>query len=283
MAAPALPAHDPAWWAPAWSLTSRARCYLPLSFCYANAPVESQRHAAWTSNGCAAGNTLEEAILQGFLELVERDAAAIWWYGEIRRPAIDLGCLAAESLARIERALGPSWRYWVLDITHDFGIPVVAAIGRHHATGDWAIGFGCSPNRVLACERALTEMSQLIAAGKKFSVPRSSSPDGAPRFLIPAEEGGAVSMHPPAVAAGADIAEEIERCVRMALALGMETVVLDCTRPDIPLRTVKVVVPGLCHIWPELGNPRLYCVPVAMGWRDTPLQEGDLNPQARYV
>jgi len=63
---------------------------------FANAPVPSQCHVGWTSNGCAAGNTREEAILQGFLELVERDAAAIWWYGEIRRPAIDLGGLCAD-------------------------------------------------------------------------------------------------------------------------------------------------------------------------------------------
>jgi ribosomal protein S12 methylthiotransferase accessory factor len=280
---PAVSAHDLAWWAPAWSLTSEARCYLPLSCCYVNAPAESQRHAVWTSNGCAAGNTLEEAILQGFLELVERDAAAIWWYGQIRRPAIDLGCLAAESLARIARGLGPQWHYWVLDITHDFGIPVVAAVGRHRATGDWALGFGCSPNLVLACERALTEMSQLIAAGKELSVPHSDNAEGVQGFLMPAEEADAAPMRPPAAAAHADIAEEIGRCVGIASSLGMETIVLDCTRPDIPLRTVKVVVPGLCHIWPELGNQRLYRVPVTMGWRDTPLQEAELNPQALYV
>ena len=33
----------------------------------------------------------------------------------------------------------------------------------------------------------------------------------------------------------------------------------------------------------ELGNQRLYGVPVAMGWRNAPLQEADLNPQALYV
>jgi bacteriocin biosynthesis cyclodehydratase domain-containing protein len=276
----AASANDTAWWAPAWSLTSNERCYLPLSFCYANAPAESQRHAVWTSNGCAAGNTREEAILQGFLELVERDAAAIWWYGRIQRPGIDLGMLSADSLARIARGLGPSWRYWALDITHDFGIPVVAAIGRHQATGDWAIGFGCSPDRVLACERALTEMSQLIAAEKKFVVSHPGDANGVPRFLLP---GDAAPMRPTAETAHADIAQEIARCVGIAAALGMETVVLDHTRPDIPLCTVKVVVPGLCHIWPELGNPRLYRVPVGMGWRDTPLQESELNPQALYV
>ncbi|EJL75718.1 bacteriocin biosynthesis cyclodehydratase domain containing protein [Variovorax sp. CF313] len=263
---------QPAWWTPAWSLTSDARCYLPLAFCFANAPVPSQCHVSWTSNGCAAGNTREEAILQGFLELVERDAAAIWWYGEIRRPAIDLGGLCAEICLRIERTCGPEWERWVLDITHDFGIPVAVAVGRHGQTGEWAIGFGCSTDRALACERALTEMSQLIVAGKTFAMQRAG-------FLMPSKVSDAVT----APAAQTDIAEEIKRCVGIAAALGLETIVLDHTRPDIPLCTVKVIVPGLCHIWPELGNPRLYRVPVAMGWRDTPMSEGDLNPQALYV
>ena len=42
------------------------------------------------SNGCAAGSVLEEAVLQGLLELIERDAVALWWYNRLRRPAVDL-------------------------------------------------------------------------------------------------------------------------------------------------------------------------------------------------
>jgi ribosomal protein S12 methylthiotransferase accessory factor len=137
---------------------------------------------------------------------------------------------------------------------------------------------------MLACERALTEMSQLIAAGKTFPVPGADGGQEAPAFLMPMEEGGAVPLHAsPEAGARRDIAGEIARCVGIATGLGLETIVLDHSRPDIPLRTVKVVVPGLCHIWPELGNKRLYGVPVAMGWRDAPLQEADLNPQALYV
>lgn len=271
--------QEPSWWTPAWSLTADERRYLPLAFCFANAPAQSQFHVGWTSNGCAAGNTREEAILQGFLELVERDAAAVWWYGRHRRPAIGLDGLSSDILQRIERTCGPRWERWVLDITHDFGIPVVVAVGRHLDTGAWAVGFGCSPDRALACERALTEMSQLIAAGKSFAVPAAEGEEGAPAFLTPS---GTAPVSAASVAR-TDIADEIRRCVGIAASLGLETIVLDHTRPDLPLCTVKVVVPGLCHIWPELGNPRLYGVPVALGWRDTPMRESDLNPQALYV
>ncbi|XJC77019.1 YcaO-like family protein [Delftia tsuruhatensis] len=278
--APGAGQGEPLWWAPAWSLTADARRYLPLGFCLAHAPAQSQHHVGWTSNGCAAGNTREEAILQGFMELVERDAAAIWWYGQIRRPAIALDGIAAATRQRLARSCGPQWSYWLLDITHDFGIPVVVCVGRHADTGHLAVGFGCSLDRALACERALTEISQLIAAGKGFAVPQQVQ-----AFLHPLDGTDAPPQQPAQQAdtAPPDIARAIAHCVDIARGLGLETIVYDHSRPDIPLYTVKVVVPGLCHIWPELGNPRLRDVPVALGWRSRPLQESEFNPQALYV
>ena len=67
-------------WSPVWSLRDAHFKYLPTSLLY----FFYQGPAAFSadSNGCAAGNTLEEAIVQGFLELVERDAYAIWWYND---------------------------------------------------------------------------------------------------------------------------------------------------------------------------------------------------------
>src|SRR5262249_40551 len=78
-------------WTPAWSLTFRRTVWLPTAFCYFRYPLPADHQfCVADSNGCAAGNTLEEAILQGLLELVERDACALWWYNRICRPGIDL-------------------------------------------------------------------------------------------------------------------------------------------------------------------------------------------------
>ena len=76
-------------WSPVWSLRDQRFKYLPTSLLYFfyRGPGY-QIHA--DSNGCAAGNTLEEAIVQGFLELVERDAYAIWWYNRLQRAEVDL-------------------------------------------------------------------------------------------------------------------------------------------------------------------------------------------------
>ena len=72
-------------WTPVWSFTRQKHLYLPTSMLY-SMPAEERGPADLVadSNGCAAGNTLEEAILQGFYELAERDAFAIWWYNRLR-------------------------------------------------------------------------------------------------------------------------------------------------------------------------------------------------------
>ena len=73
-------------WSTVWSLTFNVRRYVPTAYCYYG---YSQKYSTWftraDSNGCAAGHSKEEAILQGFMELIERDSVALWWYNCKRR------------------------------------------------------------------------------------------------------------------------------------------------------------------------------------------------------
>jgi ribosomal protein S12 methylthiotransferase accessory factor len=75
-----------------------------------------------------------------------------------------------------------------------------------------------------------------------------------------------------------DLAEDVRRCVAVAERHGLETLVLDQTRPDIGLPVVKVIMPGMRHFWRRLAPGRLYDVPVALGWLQAPLREEQLNP-----
>ena len=77
-------------WTPLWSLSAKQIRYLPTSFCYFAYQSADPLFARANSNGCAAGAVIEEAILQGILELIERDAVALWWYNRLRRKAVDL-------------------------------------------------------------------------------------------------------------------------------------------------------------------------------------------------
>jgi ribosomal protein S12 methylthiotransferase accessory factor len=75
-----------------------------------------------------------------------------------------------------------------------------------------------------------------------------------------------------------DIAEDVRRCVAKLAARGVETIVLDQTRPEIELNVVKVMAPGLRHFWRRLGPGRLYDIPPQLGWVERPRGEDELNP-----
>ena len=69
-------------------------------------------------------------------------------------------------------------------------------------------------------------------------------------------------------------------CVDIVKGAGLETLVLDQTRPDIGLNVVKVIIPGMRHFWSRFGAGRLYDVPVQLGWLSSPTLEAEMNPMA---
>lgn len=75
-----------------------------------------------------------------------------------------------------------------------------------------------------------------------------------------------------------DLLDDVLRCQAIVEEIGLEMLVLDLTRPDIGMPTVKVIVPGLRHFWARFAPGRLYDVPVARGELPRPLREDELNP-----
>ena len=58
------------------------RCWCRPGWC-TTAPASPRDNFVFEcSNGCATGSCLEEAVLFGLLELVERDAFLLGWYGD---------------------------------------------------------------------------------------------------------------------------------------------------------------------------------------------------------
>jgi ribosomal protein S12 methylthiotransferase accessory factor len=267
-------------WSPLWSLTESTFNYLPTALCYFDYQQSEPERFVNDSNGNAAGNTLEEAILQGFLELVERDAVAIWWYNRLPRPGIDLDSFQEpyfRSLLQYYRSLNREC--WVLDLTSDLGIPVCAALsGDPSGSGEpLLIGFGAHLDISIAVSRALTEMNQLLGnlLGGATS-PFVGKPEGP--YLSPDPRTGLRRLTDFESWQSPDLKQDIEHCVGRAADLGVETLVLDLSRADVELAAVKVFAPGLRFFCPRFAPGRLYQVPVDMGWRDHPLDEDQLNP-----
>jgi ribosomal protein S12 methylthiotransferase accessory factor len=285
-------------WSPAWSLTYNERRWLPMAYCYYG---YSRKYHTWFTradpNGCAAGCTKEEAVLHGFLELVERDSVALWWYNRLQKPSVDLVSFGDPYFQELWTYYNTRHRdLWVLDITSDLAIPTFAAISRRHdrEIEDIIFGFGAHLDPHLAILRALTEVNQSLAAtlretwddehpGLKGN-PRSrtwlkTAIIGSQPYLTPAKAASKKTRADYSPCLSEDLYTDVMACVKTAEAKGLETLVVNQTRPDTGLQVVKVVVPGLRHFWPRFAAGRLYDVPVQMGWLAKPLMEDQLNPQ----
>ncbi len=288
-------------WSPVWSLTKREVRYLPTAFCYYDYPQsEERRYCIACSNGNAAGNTLEEAILQGFLELVERDSVALWWYNRVRRPGVELDSFGEPYLSRLQAFLRVHGReFWVLDLTADLDIPVFASICQRTdgPPEQIVLGFGAHLEPRVALLRAVTEMNQMLTSpllkpeGKGLGDP-TADPETAhwlqtatttnQPYLLPAND----SLRTPSSRArgwAEDVMEDVRVCQTLVERAGMEMLVLDQTRPEVGLPVAKVIVPGLRHFWARFAPGRLYDVPVRLGWISRPLTEEELNPVPMFL
>ncbi|WP_281557603.1 TOMM precursor leader peptide-binding protein [Thalassomonas sp. RHCl1] len=270
------------YWTPVWSLSQEKIRYLPLSYCYANTPFEEQKYSRFYHNGGAAGNSLEEAVLQGFLEIVERDAIAIWWYNKLQRPAMDFSGMSDVLHRQLSHTLGGEWEYWALDLTNDFGIPVIAAISRHKTQQKMCFGFGCHLDPVIASQRAFTELCQITEIRNNNTAPFDFDAISREAYLTPGPA-ETVSFADYARVEHSNILDDIRYCQARAESLGLETLVLDYTRQDMPLYTAKVIIPGTCHLFPYFAAKRLYQVPVEMGWLTQENDELSLNQQALLI
>ncbi len=277
-------------WTPAWPLGSDSYRLVPTMYAYYGYPVAP--HEAFCpgdSNGAAAGNSIEEAVLQGFLELVERDAVGIWWYNRLQRPGLDLESVDDDYTAELRgeyRALGRD--LWVLDLTTDLEIPVLAAVSRRVDGPSEGIlfGFGAHLDPEVALGRALTELNQMVA--QELGPRRSHLLSGALghwlqtatlnecEYLAPTERTRTLSSY--SIPLHDDLRDDVHWCADNLRNRGLDLLVVDQTRPDIGMPVVKVVVPGLRHFRPRFGPGRLYDVPTQMGWQSTPLPEEALNP-----
>jgi bacteriocin biosynthesis cyclodehydratase domain-containing protein len=291
----------PVEWTPVWSLTAQTHRWLPTSMLYFDASPGASPEGPWAdSNGNAAGSSPEDAIVQGFLELVERDAVALWWYNRTRHAAVDLDAFDAPWLADLRGTYARLHReVWVLDVSTDLGIPVMVAVSRRtdKDAEDLTFGFGAHFDPGTALSRALTEMGQLLPAvvgarpdgsGYGLSDPEllswwTGATTVNQSYLLPDPALGPRTPGGYAYRRRADLRDDVLAAEALAAGLGSELLVLDQTRPDVGLPVVKVIVPGLRHFWARYAPGRLFDVPVRLGLLDRPTGPGQLNPIPLFV
>ena len=286
-------------WTPTWSLTEQTFKYIFAPLCYYGHPDQRYFYNVIDSNGVAAGNTFEEAMLLGFLELVERDCVALWWYNRISRPGVDLSTFKIPYLDNLQQRYETLGReLWAIDISSDLGIPAFAAFSRWKdaPTEDIIYGFSAHLNPEAALMSAITEMNQCLPGvrlnvdgkdryrwpkGEAITWWQQATIENQPYLLPNANEDAKTYSDYTDLTLGS-LKENIEQCIDIVQDAGMEMLALDHTRPDIGMNVCRVIVPGMRHFWRRLGSGRLYDLPVQMGWLEQPVAEENMNPYSIF-
>ena len=283
-------------WSPLWSLTENDWKWLPTAFCYYGYPRETGifEFCRADSNGCAAGNTKTEAIISGFLELVERDSVALWWYSRLKRPEIEMDSFQHPYISQLKGYYaGVGRKIWAIDLTIDLEVSVFAAISSNASGEEIIFGFGANVNPTSALLSALLEMNQGYnifkwKEGKMMDPPRNewirfATLENQP-YLLPDPNLPKKQLKDYAYwdfLKNGD--EELSICQSIAVRHEFEVLVLDQTRSHIGMPVVRVVVPGLRHFWNRHGPGRLYDVPQQMGLVKRKLDESELNPIPMFL
>ncbi|MGZ3578022.1 MAG: YcaO-like family protein [Syntrophales bacterium] len=209
------------------------------------------------TNGIAAGNTMEEAVVHGLAELIERDAWSIARYEGNYSDALFIEDEPANQfiINIFDKFADADIEIVAKDITSDIGVPVIAAFSGDlvHPTMIPVDGFGAHLDPRVAMVRSLLEIVTTRALFiQKFGIEgmceavtaylgeRESTDD--PRFYSYNRKG----LSEIEVNYGEDILHDVRTIIGKLQARGLERVIaVDLTRPDTGIPTVRMIVPGL--------------------------------------
>jgi ribosomal protein S12 methylthiotransferase accessory factor len=269
-----------------------------------------------TSNGCALGGSLEEAIFYGILEVVERDSFLMAWYAELSLSRLDPASANDQELQLMidrVRAVG-GYDLHFYNSTMEHGIPSVWAIAKNRKKKGLNIicAAGAHLDPVRAVKSTIHELAaMMMTLDEKFEsdkekferMLRDSSlvkkmddhgmlyglPQAEERlqFLLDdkrplrsfAEEFKWKSTH-------ADLTDDLKDILQKFRQLNLDVIVVDQSTSETKrngLYCVKVLIPGMLpmtfghHLTRISGLARVLRVPMELGYREQPLTVEQLN------
>lgn len=114
------------------------------------------------SNGAAAGNTIEEALVQGICEIFERYAISLFWHQPQNvyyylNPQ-SLSCDIQDIINKIEDT--KKYKVYIYDLSYNFNLPVCIVVLKNLIYHNYTIMPGAHLDINIAIERCLTELYQ---------------------------------------------------------------------------------------------------------------------------
>jgi len=269
-----------------------------------------------TSNGCAMGGSLEEAIFYGILEVLERDSFLLTWYARLELPRIDPYSTGDSEmnlmLDRLQAATG--FEIHLFNSTMEHGIPCLWALAKNQkAEGvNLICAAGAHPDPVRAVKGAIHEIAgMLMTLNEKFEKNKAQYEQmlDNPDLVVQMEDHSMLYALPQAeerldfLLAGnrplrsfqeeykqpprnKDLTDDLRALLQQLEQSGQDVIVIDQSTPETlrnGLHCVKVLIPGMLpmtfgHRLVRLeGLERVLTVPAKLGYSSRPLTYEELN------
>lgn len=229
-------------WTWAYNLTRQEEVLIPFNWFYTINEF----------NGPSAGNCVEEALVQGICEIVERHVSSIISRGRIKTPMINMSSITDPlSLEMIRKYRNEGIRLYMTDFSLDTGIPSVGALAYDPSTFPekseivWTAGTTPDPQKALS--RALTEVAQLAG---DFNTSSNYVASGLPKFKNLEEAdfvinpGNETDMTKLPDLSNENIRVEVESCVSALAEIGKEVILVNTTHPELEIPAFYTIIPG---------------------------------------
>lgn len=310
-----VPFHEelPFRWKSAYSLTREATIFVPAFAVYLPYKrVGNERSVVQLiSTGLACGNSLEEAILSGIYEVVERDATMGMWMQGISFPRLNCtfggNSLVHETFARFKRT---NYEIHLIDVTTDVAIPAIVAVAEKLAGNGPASVFASNANLnpQQAAVGALDELAQCIVWVKSLmqkhaaeTLPALDQLSSMEDHVLWASRSDRLeyvnfvfassqqrNLEDMPNEATEDIYQNIQVCVTKLAEAGLEVIVVDVTPPDIRevgLHVVRVIIPEAQPLYFGSGLERISSLTLNGNYRRKvgPVRQRKQRPQSNFA
>lgn len=249
-----------------WSLTrdliSGNDYYVPSNAVFHPYTPESNIQSLFKSNtnGLASGNVLEEAILHGIFEVIERDAWSIFELTHKNYSQINLESIESDLINEtIDKFESEGIKIKLMDFTADVKIPTIAASADDTITRDaglLTLGMGTHLDPEVAILRALTEVAQSRATqinGAREDTVRADFAREAGyermkrinKFYFKQEE-TQIDLGEIENKSTTSITEDMEIVKSELVENGISKILYtDLTRPELDVSVVRVIIPEM--------------------------------------
>ncbi|MFC4158915.1 YcaO-like family protein [Chitinimonas lacunae] len=257
-----LARNQPLRWTPGKSLKDGREVYLPAYQVWMGCVprLAGEMCLPQLSTGQGAGATLEQAILSGLNEVVERDSFTSAWLLRYSPPQLRFGADIDPRLAGLLNI--PRLGIRVLDISTDLGLPCYLTLLTPEQAGGVAVGASANRSAMTALLKSVMEAHhtrnwtiELARTAEKTDERSISDFEHHVRFYLHPEQRHRLQFlhegpvqtfqHEPDTES---IPERLAASIAALERAGFEAFYVDITPADlasIGIHTVKVIVPGL--------------------------------------